>query len=104
MGISQTLTPLIFENNLFARADDMNALLVNTNFAALQSREDWVRSDYDDVRIIATTPTRVIVEFTFQRVKSDGDVYMRIPALWVLAYEDGRWGLKFRSLMASTVD
>ena len=64
----------------------------------------WLRSEDEDVRVIAITPTRVIFALMFQRVNTAGDVTMRIPALWVLANQDGRWGMKFRSLMASTVD
>ena len=95
---------IAFEDNRFVSADNMNAPLVNTNFAALQSRENWARSEYEDIRILATTPTRVIVELMFQRLNTAGDVYMRIPALWVLAEHDGRWGVIFRSLMASTIE
>ena len=93
---------IAFENNLFLRADDMDAPLVHTDFSALQSRENWVRSEYEDVRIVGATPTRVIFELLFQRINTAGGVYMRIPALWVLARQDGRWGIQFRSLMAST--
>lgn len=67
-------------------------------------KSNWLRSKYEVVRVIAITPTRVIFELMFQRVNTAGDVTMRIPALWVLAGQAGRWGIKFRSLMASTVD
>lgn len=95
---------IAFEDNRFVSADNMNAPLVNTNFAALQARENWAHSEYEDIRILAATPTRVIVELMFQRVNTAGDVYMRIPALWVLAKHDGRWGMQFRSLMASNIN
>ncbi|MDA0689533.1 MAG: hypothetical protein O2948_12920 [Proteobacteria bacterium] len=95
---------IAFENNQFLRAEELSAPLVNTNFARLQSDEDWLRSEYEDARILGASPTRVIFELTFQRVNTSGEVYMRIPALWVLARQDGRWGLQFRSLMTSTVD
>lgn len=95
---------LITDNNGFVLADDASSRIVTTDFEGMQSRENWARSQYEDVRILAITPTRVIVELIFERIDTEGNVYRRVPALWVLAQHEGRWGMKFRSLMASAIE
>lgn len=94
---------IVYEDNRFVFADTMNSPLIETDFDGLREREDWSRSEYADIAVRGATPDRVIFELTFERINSAGDVYMRIPATWVIARIDGRWGMQFRSLMASTI-
>ena len=94
---------IVYEDNRFVFADSMNSPLIETDFDGLRDREDWSRSEYSDIAIRGATPDRVIFELTFERLNSAGEVYMRIPATWVIARVDGRWGMQFRSLMTSTI-
>ena len=94
---------IVYEDNRFILAESMNSSLIETDFDGLRDREDWLRSEYSDIVVRGATPDRVIFELTFERINSAGEVYMRIPATWVIARVDGRWGMQFRSLMASTI-
>jgi len=85
-------------------AQDVLSVRGQLDIDGMRTRENWDRSDYEGVTIRSATPNRVIFELVFQCVNTDGDVYMRIPATWVFVKQNDRWGMQFRSLMASTIE
>ncbi len=92
-----------YQDNRFLRATAMDSPLLRTDFASLRARENWQRSEYQGLTVAAATPDRVILELDFRRIDRAGQAYLQIPALWVMARREGRWGLEFRSLMRSTL-
>lgn len=94
---------IVPNSNGFIYATNRSAPPVTTNFTAMRQSEDWDHSVFMDLTARSVTPTRVIFELVFERINSARTVYRRTPAMWVLAKRDGRWGVEFRSLMASPV-
>ena len=57
----------------------------------------WHRSVWIDRDIIGMSDTKVHVATRFRRLRADGSEIITAESLYVLTYEQGRWGIKLRS-------
>ena len=61
---------------------------------------DWVRSEWTRRDIVQADAEKVHVATTFVRLRADGSVIKTFDSLYVLTFEDGRWGIRGRSSFA----
>lgn len=57
----------------------------------------WRRSTYQDKRAVLSSPTKVHLVIEYSRDGDGGTVLSRHANLWIVTYEDGRWGIRQRS-------
>jgi hypothetical protein len=68
-------------------------------FGALQ-KTGWSYSRWEHRNIIQASDTKVHVDTRFLRYDKDGILLEAYESLYILTYEDGRWGVKMRSSYA----
>ena len=57
----------------------------------------WRRSTYHDKRVVLSSPNKVHLLVDYSRDGEGGAVLSRHANLWIVTFEDGRWGVKQRS-------
>ncbi len=57
----------------------------------------WDRSIWIDRQIVTLTETKVHVATRFRRLREDGSEIGTYDSLYILIFQDGRWGIKMRS-------
>lgn len=60
----------------------------------------WHHSKWDHRKIIHATADKVHVDTKFTRYRADGSIIGSYESLYILTFEDGRWGVKMRSSFA----
>ena len=65
-------------------------------FDALAAR-GWRRSTYRDKRAVLSSPTKVHLVVDYSRDGEGGAVLSRHANLWIVTFENGRWGIRQRS-------
>ena len=60
----------------------------------------WHHSGWDRRNIVHASESKVHVDTQFTRYRADGTVVASYESLYVLTYEEGRWGIKLRSSFA----
>ena len=60
----------------------------------------WHHSGWDRRNIVHISESKVHVDTQFTRYRADGSVIAAYESLYVLTYEEGRWGIKLRSSFA----
>jgi hypothetical protein len=60
----------------------------------------WQRSEWTRREIVQGDDTKVHVVTTFVRLRADGSTIATYESLYVLTFENGRWGIKGRSSFA----
>ena len=60
----------------------------------------WHHSGWDRRDIVHASESKVHVDTQFTRYRADGTVVASYESLYVLTYEEGRWGIKLRSSFA----
>ncbi len=60
----------------------------------------WHHSGWDRRNIVHVSESKVHVDTQFTRYRADGTVIASYESLYVLTYEEGRWGIKLRSSFA----
>ena len=60
----------------------------------------WHHSGWDRRNIVHASESKVHVDTQFTRYRANGTVIASYESLYVLTYEDGRWGIKMRSSFA----
>jgi hypothetical protein len=70
--------------------------------AALRSalEPDWHRSEWIHREIVQGDGAKVHVATRFVRLRGDGTVIKTFESLYVMTFEDGRWGIRGRSSFA----
>ena len=66
---------------------------IRTNLTA----RGWHHSGWDRRNIVHASESKVHVDTQFTRYRADGTAIASYESLYVLTYEDGRWGIKMRS-------
>ena len=69
---------------------------IKTNLTA----RGWHHSAWDRRNIVHASESKVHVDTQFTRYRADGSVVASYESLYVLTYEEGRWGIKLRSSFA----
>ena len=73
-----------------------------TDFAAMREREGWDESRYNSLEIAHADERLILAYLTFTRHHADGEVYRRVPVLWMLTRgQDGEWGIQVRAILGS---
>jgi len=57
----------------------------------------WRRSTYHDKRAVLAGPRKVHLLIDYSRDREDGTAISRHANLWIVTFENGRWGIKQRS-------
>lgn len=57
----------------------------------------WRRSTYQDKRAVLSSPTKVHLLIEYSRDGEGGAVLSRHANLWIVTFENGRWGIRQRS-------
>ncbi len=70
----------------------------STSYLAIQG--DWHHSKWDRRNIVHASPEKVHVDTRFTRYREDGSVIKSYESLYILTFENGRWGIKMRSSFA----
>lgn len=65
-------------------------------FEGLAAR-GWRRSTYQDKRAVLSSPTKVHLVIEYSRDGEGGAVLSRHANLWIVTFENGRWGIRQRS-------
>ena len=60
----------------------------------------WHHSGWDRRNIVHASESKVHVDTQFTRYRADGTIVASYESLYVLTYEEGRWGIKLRSSFA----
>jgi hypothetical protein len=68
-------------------------------FGALQ-KTGWSYSRWEHRNIIQASDTKVHVDTSFSRYDKKGTLLEAYESLYILTYENGRWGVKMRSSYA----
>ena len=69
---------------------------IKTNLTA----RGWHHSGWDRRNMVHVSESKVHVDTQFTRYRADGSVVASYESLYVLTYEEGRWGIKLRSSFA----
>lgn len=65
-------------------------------FEGLAAR-GWRRSTYQDKRAVLSSPTKVHLLIEYSRDGEGGAVLSRHANLWIVTFDNGRWGIRQRS-------
>lgn len=96
---SNHVPQVMMNGGRFIYAKTTNSGIVSMNFQRLRESENWNSSAMTDLQLVNVTANQVIIELSFERFNSDEEKYLTVPALWVLAKRNNKWGVEFRSLM-----
>lgn len=61
---------------------------------------EWDHSEWARRNIVQCSDEKIHVDTVFNRYRADGSVISVNQSLYVLTFEDGRWGIKMRSSFA----
>ena len=76
--------------------DEAHGARDKANFKAM----GWHRSGWDRRNIIHCSDEKIHVDTQFTRYREDGSVIASHDSLYILTFENGRWGIKMRSSYA----
>ncbi len=86
------------------REEAMPLLLAPADQQRAKLREvlepDWHRSEWTRREIVQGDATKVHVVTRFERLREDGSMIKVFDSLYIMTFEDGRWGIKGRSSFA----
>lgn len=71
-----------------------------TQFLERMVQSGWHHSQWDHRNIVQASENKVHVDTQFTRYKADGSKIKTYESLYILTYENGRWGIKMRSSFA----
>jgi len=77
---------------------DQPVLSTTTSYLSIQ--QDWHHSKWDRRNIVHISSEKVHIDTQFTRYREDGSAIKSYESLYVLTYENGRWGIKLRSSFA----
>ncbi|MFZ8973037.1 MAG: hypothetical protein ACO2ZD_02955 [Pseudomonadales bacterium] len=60
----------------------------------------WVRSRWVDRKISLSSPRKVHIQTTFERLNSKNERIGQYQSLYIVTQKDGRWGIQARSSLA----
>ena len=80
--------------------DTEEEFAANMDFDAFAERFGWHHSGWDDMEAIQVAENGVNVALTFSRYDADDEVVSTFDTLYLVTYEDGRWGIRARSSFA----
>jgi hypothetical protein len=66
-------------------------------FDDLAAGTGWARSTYHAKRVVLAAPRKVHLLIEYSRDRDDGTIISRHANMWIVTFEDGRWGVKQRS-------
>lgn len=66
-------------------------------FDDLAAATGWHHSTYLDRRAVLVSPRKVHLRVDYARSRADGSAASLHGNLWIVTFEDGRWGIKLRS-------
>lgn len=66
-------------------------------FDHLHQDTGWVESKYQSKEAVLVSPRKVHLVVKYTRNRADGTVASSHTNLWIVTFEDGRWGIKERS-------
>ena len=87
--------------------------LANDRFARIESAADfeagsrshestlrqtgWDHTVIKHLSVVHSSPTKVHLAITNDRVRSDGSLVVSFDTFWIATLQDGHWGIQFRS-------
>lgn len=66
-------------------------------FDDLTTSTGWSRSTYQEKTAVLVSPRKVHLVVRYTRDRADGTPASHHSNLWVVTFDDGRWGIKLRS-------
>lgn len=66
-------------------------------FDDLAGSTGWDHTTYHDKRAVLVSPRKVHFAVEYTRDRADGTVASHHSNLWIVTFDDGRWGIKQRS-------
>lgn len=60
----------------------------------------WHHSAFSDIKCLSTSPDKVHFDVAVIRYDAQNKIISEFRSLWVITYEEGRWGAKMRSSFA----
>lgn len=66
-------------------------------FEDLTAATGWDHSTYHAKRAVLVNPRKVHLLIEYSRDRADGSIISRHANLWIVTFDDGRWGIKQRS-------
>ena len=69
----------------------------STFFEDLERTTGWVRTTYVERRAVLVNVRKVHLVVDYTRDRADGSVISRHRNLWIVTWDEGRWGIKQRS-------
>lgn len=82
---------------LMQRPEDFHNLVWSRDGQA----KDWTRSDWDYVELIDAGPDKVHFRVQFTRYRTDGSAIGSYRSLYIVTFQDDRWGIQGRSSWAA---
>lgn len=77
---------------VFTSKDDIKNL-----FEKLAAREDLIRSQWLEATIIQASEKKIHIACSFSRQFKEGEIAGPFHSFYILTFEQGRWGVRFRS-------
>ncbi|MEK9211397.1 hypothetical protein [Sphingomonas sp. 2378] len=71
--------------------------LPSSFFDDLSASTGWDRTTYHDKRAVLTSPRKVHLVVEYTRDRADGTAVSHHSNLWIVTFDEGRWGIKQRS-------
>lgn len=62
--------------------------------------DGWHRTDWGEREVVSQGPGKVHIATELIRLRADGSVINRFESLYVVTYDNGRWGIRGRSSFA----
>ena len=81
---------------ILSKPGEQDVERIKTNLTA----RGWHHSAWDRRNMVHVSESKVHVDTQFTRYRADGSVVASYESLYVLTYEEGRWGIKLRSSFA----
>lgn len=66
-------------------------------FDDLAATTGWHHTTYHEKRAVLVSPNKVHMFVDYSRDREDGSIISRHENLWIITFDDGRWGIKQRS-------
>jgi len=66
-------------------------------FERLRREDGWLRSTWDDIRMVQWGPLKAHFLLDFTRYREDGSIIGVYETLCILMVRDGKWGMQARS-------
>ena len=71
--------------------------LPSSFFDDLAASTGWSRSTYQEKTAVLVSPSKVHLVVRYTRDRADGTPASHHANLWVITFDEGRWGIKLRS-------